>query len=38
MFSFSRDDVYWRLDDEKYEIAEADPPYPRPTGTWWFGC
>ena len=31
-------DEYWRFDDEKQEVAAGDPPFPRPTRTWWFGC
>ena len=33
-----RGDKYWRFDDEKQEVAAGDPPFPRPTRTWWFGC
>ena len=29
---------YWRLNDETGAVDEANPPYPRDAGKWWFGC
>jgi hypothetical protein len=38
IYLYCRGNEYWRFDDVRYEIAEAVPPYPRSTATWWFGC
>ena len=35
---FFTDDKYYRFDDRRFTISEANPSYPRPTGPWWFGC
>lgn len=35
---FLRGDEYYRFDDREFTIDKGDPPYPRPTGPWWFGC
>jgi len=36
---FFKDGRYYRFDDEKFTLDEdANPPFPRETGFWWFGC
>ena len=36
---FFKDGKYYRFDDEKFSLDEdANPPFPRETGFWWFGC
>jgi matrix metalloproteinase-14 (membrane-inserted) len=29
---------YWRFNDRTFNIDKASPPFPRPSGPWWFGC
>jgi len=29
---------YYRFDDRTLQVDEGDPPFPRPAGSWWFGC
>ena len=33
-----RDGNYWRLDQRNQSVEQVDPPYPRDTGKYWFGC
>jgi len=36
---FFKNGKYYRFDDEKFSLDEdANPPFPRETGFWWFGC
>ncbi|XP_043202429.1 matrix metalloproteinase-2-like isoform X1 [Amphibalanus amphitrite] len=35
---FFKKGYYYRFDDARFQVDEADPPYPRPAGYWWFGC
>jgi len=35
---FFKQGKYWRFDDKGFGIDTADPPFPRPTSYWWFGC
>lgn len=35
---FFKSGQYYRFDDESFKLAEANPPFPRDTGFWWFGC
>eukprot|EP00090_Calanus_glacialis_P045346 TRINITY_DN8369_c0_g1_i1.p1 TRINITY_DN8369_c0_g1~~TRINITY_DN8369_c0_g1_i1.p1 ORF type:complete len:559 (+),score=136.99 TRINITY_DN8369_c0_g1_i1:156-1832(+) len=36
---FFKDGKYYRFDDERFSLDEdANPPFPRETGFWWFGC
>jgi len=36
---FFKSGLYYRYDDEKFEADKsANPPFPRDTGYWWFGC
>jgi len=35
---FFKNGVYYRWNDNSYTVDTADPPYPRDTGLWWFGC
>jgi len=36
---FFKDGQYYRFDDDKFSLDEdANPPFPRETGFWWFGC
>ena len=36
---FFKNGRYYRFDDEKFVLdAEANPPFPRESGFWWFGC
>ena len=35
---FFNDGKYYRFDDKRFEIDRGDPPFPRPSGRWWFGC
>jgi len=36
---FFKDGSYYRFDDKKEIVDDnADPPFPRQTGFWWFGC
>eukprot|EP00092_Neocalanus_flemingeri_P010689 GFUD01011513.1.p1 GENE.GFUD01011513.1~~GFUD01011513.1.p1 ORF type:complete len:523 (+),score=130.30 GFUD01011513.1:119-1687(+) len=36
---FFKSGKYYRFDDNALSIdSSADPPYPRDTGFWWFGC
>ena len=27
-----------RFHDRRFRIDRGDPPFPRPSGPWWFGC
>lgn len=29
---------YYRFNDRTFSVDTADPPFPRPSGSWWFGC
>ncbi|KAG7205854.1 hypothetical protein KM043_007789 [Ampulex compressa] len=35
---FFKDDKYYRFNDQEFKVDEADPPFPRLTAPWWFGC
>ncbi|XP_037076388.1 matrix metalloproteinase-24-like [Pollicipes pollicipes] len=35
---FFKKGYYYRFDDARFRVDNADPPYPRPSGYWWFGC
>jgi len=35
---FFKQGRYWRFDDKNFGIDNADPPFPRQTSYWWFGC
>ena len=36
---FFKGGEYYRFDDAALTVdTGADPPYPRDTGYWWFGC
>ncbi|KAL7023987.1 hypothetical protein ACKWTF_012864 [Chironomus riparius] len=35
---FFKGDKYYRFNDRTFAIDQADPPFPRPTAHWWFGC
>jgi matrix metalloproteinase-14 (membrane-inserted) len=36
---FFKDGRYYRFDDKKFTLdVSANPPFPRETGFWWFGC
>lgn len=37
-YFFSRNGDYYRFNDKTFSIDNGDPPYPRDTGKWWFGC
>ncbi|XP_066986198.1 matrix metalloproteinase-16 isoform X1 [Macrobrachium rosenbergii] len=35
---FFKDGQYYRFNDRAFRVDSADPAFPRPVGTWWFGC
>uniref|UniRef100_A0ABD2WDK6 Peptidase metallopeptidase domain-containing protein n=1 Tax=Trichogramma kaykai TaxID=54128 RepID=A0ABD2WDK6_9HYME len=35
---FFKDESYYRFNDRNFAIDIADPPFPRSTAYWWFGC
>ncbi|XP_059614020.1 matrix metalloproteinase-14 isoform X2 [Phlebotomus argentipes] len=35
---FFKDNKYYRFNDRTFSVDAADPPFPRPTAHWWFGC
>ncbi|CAL4067849.1 unnamed protein product [Meganyctiphanes norvegica] len=35
---FFKGGQYYRFNDRAFRVDSADPPFPRPTGYWWFGC
>merc|ERR1719295_372885 len=35
---FFKSGNYWRYDDRNFRVDRGDPPFPRPTAQWWFGC
>ncbi|XP_055380264.1 matrix metalloproteinase-2 isoform X2 [Condylostylus longicornis] len=35
---FFKGDKYYRFNDRTFSVDQADPPFPRPSGYWWFGC
>ncbi|XP_053677258.1 matrix metalloproteinase-14-like [Anopheles nili] len=35
---FFKDDKYYRFNNEKLQVDQDDPPFPRQTAAWWFGC
>ena len=35
---FFKSKNYWRLNDESNSVSDANPPYPRKSGKWWFNC
>ncbi|XP_053966237.1 matrix metalloproteinase-14 isoform X2 [Anastrepha ludens] len=35
---FFKGDKYYRFNDRTFSIDAANPPFPRPSAHWWFGC
>ncbi|XP_065370544.1 stromelysin-3 isoform X3 [Calliphora vicina] len=35
---FFKGDKYYRFNDRTFAVDSADPPFPRPSAHWWFGC
>lgn len=35
---FFKKGQYWRFNDRSFAVDDADPPFPRNAGYWWFGC
>ncbi|XP_023326173.1 matrix metalloproteinase-24 [Eurytemora carolleeae] len=35
---FFKKGQYWRFNDLRFGIDRGNPPFPRNTGEWWFGC
>jgi len=35
---FFKSGNYWRFNDRRFTVDRGDPPFPRPTAQWWFGC
>ncbi|RXG51136.1 Matrix metalloproteinase-14 [Armadillidium vulgare] len=35
---FFKRNNYYRFNDRAFAVDSADPPFPRPTSYWWFGC
>ncbi|XP_061497686.1 matrix metalloproteinase-14 isoform X5 [Anopheles gambiae] len=35
---FFKDDKYYRFNDRTFTVDQSDPPFPRPTAHWWYGC
>ncbi|KAI5694140.1 hypothetical protein M8J75_011375 [Diaphorina citri] len=35
---FFKGSQYWRFNDKSFSVDSADPPFPRNSGYWWFGC
>ncbi|XP_053675334.1 matrix metalloproteinase-14-like [Anopheles nili] len=35
---FFKDDKYYRFNDRTFTVDPSDPPFPRPTAHWWYGC
>uniref|UniRef100_A0A8D9ERG8 Matrix metalloproteinase-16 n=1 Tax=Cacopsylla melanoneura TaxID=428564 RepID=A0A8D9ERG8_9HEMI len=35
---FFKGSQYWRFNDKTFSVDSADPPFPRNSGYWWFGC
>ncbi|XP_050432080.1 matrix metalloproteinase-14 isoform X2 [Adelges cooleyi] len=35
---FFKDENYYRFNDRTFAVDTADPPFPRNSGYWWFGC
>ena len=35
---FFKSKNYWRLNDQSISVSDANPPYPRNSGKWWFNC
>ncbi|CAG7816605.1 unnamed protein product [Allacma fusca] len=35
---FFRANKYWRFNDRNFAVDTTDPPFPRNTAQWWFGC
>ncbi|XP_067014359.2 matrix metalloproteinase-14 isoform X2 [Anabrus simplex] len=35
---FFKGTKYYRFDDRSFTVDAGNPPFPRPTGRWWFGC
>lgn len=35
---FFKGDKYYRFNDRTFSVDEVNPPFPRPTAYWWFGC
>merc|ERR1712059_248059 len=39
MSYFFKNGRYYRFDDDRFSVDNtANPPFPRDTGFWWFGC
>lgn len=35
---FFKGDKYYKFNDSTFEVDAGDPPYPRLSSVWWFGC
>ena len=35
---FFYEDNYYRYNDKAFKMDEGEPPFPRSSGKWWFGC
>ena len=35
---FFKSGNYWRLNDDTGAVDRSNPPFPRDSGQWWFGC
>ncbi|XP_037046819.1 matrix metalloproteinase-14 isoform X1 [Bradysia coprophila] len=35
---FFKGNKYYRFNDRTFSVDDANPPFPRPTAHWWFGC
>ncbi|XP_054090615.1 matrix metalloproteinase-14 isoform X3 [Zeugodacus cucurbitae] len=35
---FFKGDKYYRFNDRTFSVDAANPPFPRPSAHWWFGC
>jgi len=35
---FFKNGHYWRFNDAEFRVDDGNPSYPRPTGSWWYGC
>lgn len=35
---FFKDTMYWRFNDRTFSVDKANPPFPRSSAAWWFGC
>ncbi|XP_014254798.1 stromelysin-3-like isoform X1 [Cimex lectularius] len=35
---FFKNKQYYRFNDNTFSVDSTNPPFPRPSGPWWFGC